>query len=250
MKDLLKSLKDNATSRLNNPIIGAFVLSWMFLNINGVARFILESNQGKLDIIKSKTWGFTDDLLIPFSVSVGYLVILPILNTLYSFIHDNCIGQVRDRNSNKAQKDAFIRRKETVCAKIESTDEYVVKLKDKELELWAEQKLELIREIINLKGKYSKLLSDFELKSKEFRAENNKLSLSIAQLEHLNKRLSAQDSEQKDYIGRFANNLDKALNSLENRVVSNEKLDEIEKIRNEISDIRNKFYVWDDEIPF
>lgn len=70
MKDLLKSLKDNATSRLNNPIIGAFVLSWMFLNINGVARFILESNQGKLDIIKNKNWGVTDDLLIPFLVSV------------------------------------------------------------------------------------------------------------------------------------------------------------------------------------
>ena len=186
MKDVLKSLKDNATSRLNNPIIGAFVLSWMFFNINGVARFILESNQGKLDIIKNKSWGVTDDLLIPFSVSVGYLVILPILNTLYSFRHDNCIDQVRDRNSNKAQKDAFIRRKETVCAKIESTDEYVVKLKDKELELWAGQKLELIREIINLKGKYAKLLSDFELKSKEFRADNNKLSLSIAQLEHTN----------------------------------------------------------------
>ncbi|WP_265434873.1 hypothetical protein [Aeromonas salmonicida] len=172
------------------------------------------------------------------------------LNTIYSFIHDNCIDKIRDENSNKAQKDAFIRRKETVCAKIESTDEYVVKLKDKELELWAEQKLELIREIINLKNKYSKLLSDFELKSKEFRAENNKLSLSVSQLEHSNKRLSAQDSEQRDYIGRVVANLDKALNSLENKIVSDTRFDEIEKIRNEISDVRNKFYVWDDDIPF
>ncbi|WP_439844259.1 hypothetical protein [Aeromonas dhakensis] len=250
MKDLLKSLKDNATSRLNNPIIGAFVLSWMFLNINGVARFILESNQGKLDIIKNKRWGVTDDLLIPFLVSVGYLVILPVLNTIYSFIHDNCIDKIRDENSNKAQKDAFVRRKETVCAKIESTDEYVVKLKEKELELWAGQKLELISEIINLKGKYAKLLSDFELKSKEFRADNNKLSLSVAQLEHTNQRLSAQDSEQRDYIGRVVANLDKALNSLENKIVSDTRFDEIEKIRNEISDVRNKFYLWDGDIPF
>lgn len=178
------------------------------------------------------------------------MVILPVLNTIYSFIHDNCIDKIRDENSNKAQKDAFIRRKETVCAKIEPTDEYVVKLKDKELELWADQKLELIREIINLKGKYAKLLSDFELKSKEFRADNNKLSLSIAQLEHTNKRLSAQDSEQRDYIGRVVANLDRALNSLENKIVSDTKFDEIEKIRNEISDVRNKFYVWDDDIPF
>lgn len=135
-------------------------------------------------------------------------------------------------------------------AKIESTDEYVVKLKDKELELWAEQKLELIREIINLKGKYSKLLSDFELKSKEFRSENNKLSLSISQLENTNKRLSAQDSEQRDYIGKVASNIDKILNSMENKIVSNTKVDEIEKIRNEISDVRNKFHAWDDDIPF
>ncbi|WP_342058585.1 hypothetical protein [Aeromonas sp. OTU364] len=250
MKDLLKSLKDNATSRLNNPIIGAFVLSWMFLNINGVARFILEGNQGKLDIIKNKSWVFTDDLVIPFLVSIGYLVILPILNAVYSFIHDNCIDKVRDENSNKAQKDAFLRRKETVSAKIESTDEYVVKLKDKELDLWAEQKLELIREIISLKGKYSKLLSDFELKSKEFRSENNKMSLSIGQLEDANKNLSAQDSEQRDYIRKVVTNLDKLLNSIENKILSNNKVDEIEKIRNEILDVRNKFYLWDDDIPF
>ncbi|WP_265452861.1 hypothetical protein, partial [Aeromonas salmonicida] len=101
-----------------------------------------------------------------------------------------------------------------------------------------------------LKNKYSKLLSDFELKSKEFRAENNKLSLSVSQLEHSNKRLSAQDSEQRDYIGRVVANLDKALNSLENKIVSDTRFDEIEKIRNEISDVRNKFYVWDDDIPF
>jgi len=250
MKDLLKSLKDNATSRLNNPIIGAFVLSWMFLNINGVARFILESNQGKLDIINNKNWGFTDDLVIPFLVSIGYLVLLPILNAVYSFIHDNCIDKVRDENSNKAQKDAFLRRKETVSAKIESTDEYVVKLKDKELDLWAEQKLELIREIINLKGKYSKLLSDFELRSKEFRSENNKMSLSIRQLEDANKNLSAQDSEQRDYIRKVVTNLDKLLNSIENKILSDNKVDEIEKIRNEILDVRNKFYLWDDDIPF
>lgn len=250
MKDLLKSLKDNATSRLNNPIIGAFVLSWMFLNINGVARFILEGNQGKLDIIKNKNWVFTDDLVIPFLVSIGYLVLLPILNAVYSFIHDNCIDKVRDENSNKAQKDAFLRRKETVSAKIESTDEYVVKLKDKELDLWAEQKLELIREIINLKGKYSKLLSDFELRSKEFRSENNKMSLSIRQLEDANKNLSAQDSEQRDYIRKVVTNLDKLLNSIENKILSDNKVDEIEKIRNEISDVRNKFYLWDDDIPF
>ncbi|MCY9823069.1 hypothetical protein [Aeromonas media] len=250
MKDLLKSLKDNATSRLNNPIVGAFVLSWMFLNINGVARFILEGNQGKLDIIKNKNWVFTDDLVIPFLVSIGYLVLLPILNAVYSFIHDNCIDKVRDENSNKAQKDAFLRRKETVSAKIESTDEYVVKLKDKELDLWAEQKLELIREIINLKGKYSKLLSDFELRSKEFRSENNKMSLSIRQLEDANKNLSAQDSEQRDYIRKVVTNLDKLLNSIENKILSDNKVDEIEKIRNEISDVRNKFYLWDDDIPF
>lgn len=178
------------------------------------------------------------------------MVILPVLNAIYSFIHDNCIDKIRDENSNKAQKDAFVRRKETVCAKIESTDEYVVKLKEKELELWAGQKLELIREIINLKGKYAKLLSDFELKSKEFRADNNKLSLSVAQLEHTNKCLSAQDSEQRDYIGRVVANLDKELNLLENKIVSDTRFDEIEKIRNEISDVRNKFHLWDDDIPF
>lgn len=250
MKDLLKSLKDNATSRLSNPIVGAFVLSWMLLNINGVARFLLEDNQGKLEIIKLKKWDFTDDLLFPFSISIAYLILLPVLNMVYCFIHDNCIDKIRDENRNNAQKNAFIRRKDTVGAKVESTDEYVMKIKDRELELWGNQKLELIREIISLKAKYSKLLSDFESKSKGLCYDNNLLSKSLESLELSNKNLLAEMLDGRDHIKRVATSLDRIANSLENTFENGFDVNEIEKIRKEVSSMRHKFNAWDEDIPF
>ena len=57
MKDIVKSIKDNATSRLKNPVVGAFVLAWTVLNINGVSLFLLVDSTTKIERLKEKVGG-------------------------------------------------------------------------------------------------------------------------------------------------------------------------------------------------
>ncbi|HEH9416533.1 TPA: hypothetical protein SIA31_000517 [Aeromonas sobria] len=125
-----------------------------------------------------------------------------------------------------------------------------MKVKDRELELWGNQKLELIREIISLKAKYSKLLSDFESKSKGLCYDNNLLSKSLESLELSNKNLLAEMLDGRDHIKRVATSLDRIANSLENTFENGFDVNEIEKIRKEVSSMRHKFNAWDEDIPF
>ena len=83
MKDIVKSIKDNATSRLKNPVVGAFVLAWTVLNINGISLFILVDATTKIEMVKGKSWGLVDDFVLPLLVAVTYLIVLPLLNMYY-----------------------------------------------------------------------------------------------------------------------------------------------------------------------
>lgn len=88
MNEVIKSIKENATSRMKNPIIGAFVLSWIALNINGVSKFLLVESTEKIKIINSKQWVFVDDILYPFLIAIAYLLLLPILNIAYERMNE------------------------------------------------------------------------------------------------------------------------------------------------------------------
>lgn len=104
MKDIVKSLKDNATSRLKNPVIGAFVLSWTVLNINGVLLFLLVDSDTKIEIVKGKSWSTIDDFILPLAVSIAYLLFLPLLNMAYEFINDGFINFYRKQRQNITAK--------------------------------------------------------------------------------------------------------------------------------------------------
>lgn len=127
MKDIVKSLKDNATSRLKNPVIGAFVLSWTVLNINGVLLFLLVDSDTKIEIVKGKSWSTIDDFILPLAVSIAYLLFLPLLNMAYEFINDGFINFYRKQRQNITAKKLAIQKKETVIAEIESDVAYLQK---------------------------------------------------------------------------------------------------------------------------
>ncbi|MEI8607852.1 hypothetical protein P4S70_01430 [Enterovibrio sp. Hal110] len=160
MKDIVKSIKDNATSRLKNPVVGAFVLAWTVLNINGVSLFLLVDSTTKIELVKGKSWGLVDDFAIPLLVAVIYLITLPLLNMAYEFINDGLINFHRNRQRNITAKKLAIQKRETVIAEIESDMTYLKKLKDKEIDHWLDQKSVRNNEFITLKNRYSKLVSD------------------------------------------------------------------------------------------
>ncbi|AUI86249.1 hypothetical protein BS333_07515 [Vibrio azureus] len=255
MKEVLKSLKENATSRLKNPIVGAFALSWCALNINGLTVFILSSSTEKIKIASNKVWSFNGDLLIPLSIAILYLLLLPILNLAYEFINDGVINSFRDKRQNKTDKERFVRQKSTVGAKIEADEEYIRKLKDQEIENWLQEKALRNKQFIEQKSKYSSLLVLLSEKEQQFSQSRAQYVAEIESLKSKQVSISTQldlvesDTASKlSYLEITLNELGRILDGVENANGLTTSQD-IKELRGKIEEVRSKFGIWDD-IPF
>ena len=197
MKEIMKSLKDNAISRLKNPIVGAFALSWTILNINGLSLFLLGDTPTKIEIIKHKNWMLTDDFLIPLSIAIIYLIVLPLLNMVYELINDGLINFYRSKKKNDRDKKLAIQKKETVIAEIESDISYLQKLKDKDIDRWLEEKRKRNEEFIAQKALYSKLVGDSSNDQRTARNEIAKINKNNDELESQKSKLEKNQQEKK-----------------------------------------------------
>ncbi|EJB5285237.1 hypothetical protein MW652_004281 [Vibrio vulnificus] len=251
MKDIVKSIKDNATSRLKNPVVGAFVLAWTVLNINGVSLFLLVDSTTKIEMVKGKSWGLIDDFVLPLLVAVTYLLVLPLLNMFYEFINDGLINFHRNRQRNITAKKLAIQKKETVIAEIESDKTYLQKLKDKDIDNWLEQRTARNNEFIALKERYSKLVTDSAEDKRKSLAElsETKSQLYSMQSEHGN--LEKEQQKRRLAVEQTTDQLETLLKSIENRG-SDGKLTatDVKNIRKLIDSLRLEFFIWDEEIPF
>ncbi|ELV8644689.1 hypothetical protein QNE66_004412 [Vibrio vulnificus] len=248
MKDLLKSVKDNATSRLKNPVVGAFVLAWCALNINGLATFLLSDNAKKLEIVANKNWSIVDDVALPLSVSFIYLILLPILNLAYEYVSDGVINSIRDKNKNANDVARFFRLKSTVAAKVEADEEFIRKLKEQQIEGWLEEQSKRNREFLQLKERYSSLIAQLNEKEQQLVIQRSEWSSDIQELKN---KINTQDidaASKLTYLESSLGGMEKILDSIDGELFEHDT----KEIRSKISEIKSKFgmTVWDDDIPF
>ncbi len=50
MDNLAESIRNNLLLRLKSPLIGAFCLSWIFLNLKGITLFILVDTPQRIEM--------------------------------------------------------------------------------------------------------------------------------------------------------------------------------------------------------
>lgn len=251
MKDIVKSIKDNATSRLKNPIVGAFVLAWAVLNINGISLFMLGDSTTKIEIIKGKSWGAIDDFVLPLIVAITYLIALPILNMLYEHINDGWINFHRYSKRNIIAKELAIQKRETVIAEIEADKAYIQKQKDKDIHNWIEQKTARNNEFIALKERYSKLVSDSTEDKRKALTKLSEANGMLLEMQNQNEYLEKEQQKKQLSLEQATNKIDKLINNIENKgndveFISNDLIE----IRAIISSLRLDFNIWDDDIPF
>ncbi|KPL98287.1 hypothetical protein [Vibrio splendidus] len=248
MKDILKSLKDNATSRLNNPVVGAFVLAWCALNINGLATFLLSDNARKLEIVANKHWSVFEDVAIPLVISFTYLVLLPVLNLAYEYVSDGVINSMRDKQKNTHDTAKFLRLKSTVAAKVEADEEFIRKLKDQQIEGWLEQQSMRNKEFIQLKDRYSSLLVQLNERDQTLAVSRAQWSSDMKKMKDSNDLVEADSVSKLTYLESTLEEFSKILNSNDNQLVEHD----IKELRSKVSEIRFKFEImdWDDDIPF
>lgn len=251
MKDIVKSIKDNATSRLKNPVVGAFVLAWIVLNINGVSLFLLVDATTKIEIIKGKSWGLVDDFVQPLLVAITYLLVLPLLNMVYEFINDSLINFHRSRQKNITTKKLAIQKKETVIAEIESDMSYLQKLKDKDIDNWLEEKTARNNEFIALKERYAKLVTDSAEDKRKSLTELSETKRQLFTMKSEHGNLEKEQQKKRLVVEQTTDQLETLLKSIENRGSERQlAATDVKNIRKLIDSLRLEFCIWDEEIPF
>jgi hypothetical protein len=139
MDNLAESIRNNLLLRLKSPLIGAFCLSWIFLNLKGITLFILVDTPQRIEMVKAKSWLFYDDFFLPVLISLIYLVAFPVFHLVYDTFIDKYVTLRRIAISRKK-----------ISAEIEADPDYIKAVKANHLEV-------LIKEKENLENQISEL---------------------------------------------------------------------------------------------
>jgi hypothetical protein len=233
MKEILNSVKENTTSRLNNHIIGAYIFSWVLCHLKVFLIFIISSSEEQLDLISNATFEPYRDAIFPLIIMVLYLFVLPFCNVQYErFFYFN--QKKRNKVKNKYTVDFYNEVTESNRAKVKSDEAYLKDIVDKQLEGWASQS----RHIIDFKLDYSRRIINWEAQIKK---DKDSIKILEERLEGLNVVYS------KIKEGRSLNTafLEEKLHDIENLL--NE--DNVVEVVALLGQIRLKFGI-DEEIPF
>ena len=233
MKEILNSVKENTTARLNNHIIGAYIFSWVLCHLKVFLIFIISSSEEQLDLISNATFEPYRDAIFPLIIMVLYLFVLPFFNVQYErFFYFN--QKKRNKIKNVYTVDFYNEVTESNRAKVKSDETYLKEIVDKQLEGWASQS----RHIIDFKLDYSRRIINWEAQIKK-----DKDSIKI-----LEERLEGLDvvySKIKESRSLNTAFLEAKLNDIES-LLNNDNVVEVVAL---LEQIRFKFEI-DEEIPF
>lgn len=78
MQSFLSSVFSEMSSRMKNPLLGTFVLSWLAYNHDHVAKLLFSDNTQRIALIESTPFNLNSDLLLPLALALAYLFIVPL----------------------------------------------------------------------------------------------------------------------------------------------------------------------------
>ncbi|MBJ7552692.1 hypothetical protein [Marinomonas ostreistagni] len=148
MNDIISSLKENINVRLKNPLLGAFVFAWVFLHIKGFGIFLLVDTQEKIAMLRKKDWLFFDDALLPFLLSILFLILLPLANLLYDKFEGGWLVPKR-LNILRAKNIAEVRAEKNYVKEFEYENLSALVNSKRELEFSAAELADIVDEIKN-----------------------------------------------------------------------------------------------------
>ncbi|PSV51143.1 hypothetical protein [Photobacterium sp. GB-1] len=206
MKEILNSVKENTTSRLNNHIIGAYIFSWVLCHLKVFLIFIMSSSQEQLELISNATFEPYRDAIYPLIIMTLYLFVLPFFNVQYErFFY--FYQKRRNKVKNTYMVDFYSEVTESNRAKVKSDEVYLKNVIDKQLDEWVSQK----KNIIELKLDYSRRVMNWQEQIKKEQDTIKKLSKSIDGLDTLYKRIKEKTELDKVFLEEKLNDIDRLL---------------------------------------
>ncbi|EHU8078653.1 hypothetical protein KZN62_003677 [Vibrio cholerae] len=182
MKTLINSLQENTLNRLRNPLIGAYVFSWTIWNSSDLLVFLLTSNEKKISIVQEATFNKIDDFLAPLALTLIYLLLIPVLNMLYERLIDGVVNKHRNAFNQRTLQQHYFTVKKTTIAKLDSDEDENRKLRDRQLDKWAEEKRLMSETIISFKREYSEKMARIDNDISGYKDEIRRLTSEVYDL--------------------------------------------------------------------
>lgn len=112
MQSFLSSVFSEMSSRMKNPLLGTFVLSWLAYNHDHVAKLLFSDNTQRIALIESTSFNLESDLFTPLGLALVYLFVVPLAQwgidivkyglvdkrrtaTHHKHLHEKYIGQAK-----------------------------------------------------------------------------------------------------------------------------------------------------------
>lgn len=192
MKDILKEVKNNITSRLKNHLIGSYLFSWVICHLKSFLLFLMSPTDTQFDIISSSQFSVQNDLYNPLILMSLYLFVIPFLNVQYERVF-YFFQKERNQIKSRYLVGFYSETMESNHAKVKSDVSHIKNIMDKELEGWGSQK----KAIINLKMEYAKRVREKELELKNFQGKNKILSQKLDSLNSVHQRFLTDNNNKE-----------------------------------------------------
>jgi len=197
LDDFWASIKGNAKTRINDPIIGAFVITWVLCNWDRLALLVWgnEKFEVKIDTMvkemaffdtPSLLWTNYDLLLLPIGLTILYIFFLP---KLAYWVDRKLKPTEIDRHVHSVdiEIDKTLRQKDLNKAKLRGNPQYEFLSEEVKIDLETEKSEAQIRfseaEVARNEQNESKARAtkaEIELEKRQFQAETEKRSLAIS----------------------------------------------------------------------
>lgn len=174
MSEITEEISRNINTRLKNPLVFGFFISWITIHAKDILYFVFSDNKQKLELLSNYKASLICDFIYPLLGVFAYILIIPFMTRLY---HKHIKGfnelkqlEIDNENDKKKLKELD----ETNRLNIQSSFEYKQKSMMSELDKWAEDKINM-----------QKIITEEKSKIKFLENEVSKLTNDLSKKEHI-----------------------------------------------------------------
>ncbi|MDX7892691.1 hypothetical protein SJU70_15750 [Aeromonas caviae] len=80
---MIEDIRGVVISRMNNVLMGGFIISAIMMNSRGILIFIYSDKLGKINILKNWEINVANDIMIPLALTFIYVTAIPLISSLF-----------------------------------------------------------------------------------------------------------------------------------------------------------------------
>lgn len=220
MINFFKSFFKSAEDRVNNPVIMAFIISWVVLNWKPVLFLIFSSQniEGKIAHI-GETYKYTNfSLFLPIGIALFYVVCLPYINLGIEYILKYGISKgntlIKDKAIEKLTNDGEIEYKKI---EVEETKKKALEGEDynEKIKLLNEEVQSLTDKMRDMIKGHSDIIESKDARIKNLEDESRKLTLSYdVMIDELRSELTESKKRQNDIAINYQKQINATMDEL------------------------------------